>query len=81
MAKMTPEQEASYALDFGVARSDLPPDAQLAYDRLVTQPAHAAPTAPVSWADAGAACPVVLPRWVAAVGTAQAAADNPPGLL
>jgi hypothetical protein len=30
MAEMTPEQEASYALDFGVARSDLPPNAQLA---------------------------------------------------
>jgi len=30
MVKMTPEQEAAYALDFGVARSDLPEDAQLA---------------------------------------------------
>jgi len=55
MAKMTPEQEASYALDFGVARSDLPLDAQLAYDRLVVQRAHAAATAPVSRADAAAA--------------------------
>jgi hypothetical protein len=33
MKNMTPEQEARYALDFGVARSDLPEDAQLAYDR------------------------------------------------
>jgi hypothetical protein len=47
MAKMPPEQEAAYALGFGVARSDLPPDAQLAYDRLVEQQAHAAASAPV----------------------------------
>ena len=71
MAKMTPEQEASYALDFGIARSDLPPDAQLAYDHLVEQRARAATTAPVSRANAEAAGgPVVLPRWAAAVGTA-----------
>ena len=48
MAKMTPEQEAAYALDFGVARSGLPPDAQLAYDRLVEQRARARAQAPVS---------------------------------
>jgi len=59
MAKMTPEQEASYALDFGVARSDLPPDAQLAYDRLVAQRARASATAPVSRATLGP--PVALP--------------------
>jgi len=35
---MTPQQEAQYALDFGVARSDLSMPAQLEYDRLV--PAH-----------------------------------------
>jgi hypothetical protein len=40
MPKMTPEQEAAYALDFGVARSDLSEQAQLAYDRLVEQRAH-----------------------------------------
>jgi uncharacterized OB-fold protein len=34
MAKMTPEQEATYALDHGVARSSLSMPAQLAYDRL-----------------------------------------------
>jgi protein-S-isoprenylcysteine O-methyltransferase Ste14 len=71
MAKMTPEQEAAYALDFGVARSDLPPDAQLAYDRLVAQRARAAATAPVSRAGAEAAGGrAVVPRWAAAVGTA-----------
>jgi len=47
MAKMTPEQEAAYALGFGVARSDLPPEAQLAYDRLVEEQARAAASAPV----------------------------------
>jgi hypothetical protein len=31
--KMTPEQEAAYALDFGVSRDGLKPDAQAAYDR------------------------------------------------
>jgi hypothetical protein len=30
MAKMTPEEEARYALDFGVSRRDLPQDARLA---------------------------------------------------
>jgi protein-S-isoprenylcysteine O-methyltransferase Ste14 len=71
MAKMTPEQEASYALDFGVAKGDLPPDAQRAYDRLVEQRARAASTAPVSRADAEAAGGhIILPRRVAAVGTA-----------
>ncbi len=31
--KMTPEQEAAYALDFNVSRGDLKPDAQREYDR------------------------------------------------
>ena len=71
MAKMMPEQEAAYALDFGVARSDLPPKAQLAYDRLVEQRALARAQAPVAQADAEAtSAPVVMPRWVATVGTA-----------
>jgi hypothetical protein len=54
MAKMTPEQEAAYALGFGVVSSDLPPEAQLAYDRLVEQQARAAASAPVPPPDAGA---------------------------
>jgi hypothetical protein len=71
MAKMTPEQEAAYALNFGVARSDLPPEAQLAYDRLVEQQARAAASAPVPPADSEAtSAPVTMPRWVAALGTA-----------
>jgi protein-S-isoprenylcysteine O-methyltransferase Ste14 len=70
MAKMTPEQEAAYALGFGVARSDLTPEAQLAYDRLAEQQARARAQAPVSQADTEATiAPVVMPRWVAAVGT------------
>src|SRR5260370_264189 len=31
---MTPREEAAYALDFGVSRSDLSPEAQAEYDRL-----------------------------------------------
>lgn len=72
MVKMTPEQEAAYALDFGVARSDLPEDAQLAYDRLVEQRARARTAVPVSRAGAeDASGRVTLPeRVAAAVGTA-----------
>lgn len=71
MAKMTPEQEAAYALGFGVARSGLPPDAQLAYDRLVEQRASTAASAPVPPPDAEAtSAPVTMPRWVAALNTA-----------
>jgi hypothetical protein len=53
MPRMTPEREAQYALDFGVARSDLPEASQLAYDRLVEQRAHAPPPAPVLAAGTG----------------------------
>jgi protein-S-isoprenylcysteine O-methyltransferase Ste14 len=71
MAKMTPEREAAYALDFGVARSDLSPEAQLAYDRLAEQRARVRAQAPVVPANAEASsAPVVMSRWVAAVGTA-----------
>ena len=51
-----------------MARSDLLPEAQLAYDRLAEQRARARAQAPVAPADASA--PVTMPRWVAAVGTA-----------
>jgi hypothetical protein len=37
MAKMTPTQEAAYALNFNVSRSDLQPAAQLEYDRLKSE--------------------------------------------
>jgi hypothetical protein len=43
VAKMTPEQEASYALDHGVSRVDLSPDVQAAHDRLREQRAQAQP--------------------------------------
>lgn len=36
-SRMTPEAEARYALNFGVARGDLPEAAQVAYDRLAAQ--------------------------------------------
>ena len=62
---------AAYALDFGVARSGLPPEAQLAYDRLVEQRACARAQAPVSQTpDGPASAPVAMPRWAAALGTA-----------
>ena len=71
MAKMTPEQEAAYALRWGIARSGLPPEAKLAYDRLVEQRARAAASAPVPPADGEAtSAPVTMPRWAAALGTA-----------
>ncbi len=71
MAKLTPQQEAAYALRWGIARSGLPPEAQLAYDRLVEQRARAAATAPAPAADGEAAgTPVTMPRWAAALGTA-----------
>jgi len=50
MPKMTPEQEAAYALGFGVARSDLPEEAQLAYDRLIEQRARQIAPAPLAQA-------------------------------
>ena len=71
MAKMTPEQEAAYALRWGIARSGLPPEAQLAYDRLAEQQARTAASAPVPPADGEAtSAPVTMPRWLAALGTA-----------
>jgi protein-S-isoprenylcysteine O-methyltransferase Ste14 len=71
MAKMTPEQEAAYALRWGIVRSGLSPEAQLAYDRLVEQQARAAASAPVPPADGEAtSVPVAMPRWAAALGTA-----------
>jgi len=59
MPKMTPEQEAAYALDFDVSRSDLSEQGQLAYDRLIEQRAHPITPAPLAQ---GAAAPItVLP--------------------
>jgi hypothetical protein len=45
MPKMTPAQEAAYALDFNIARQDLPLAAQLEYDRLIKERVQAKPTA------------------------------------
>jgi protein-S-isoprenylcysteine O-methyltransferase Ste14 len=70
MAKMTPEQEVAYALRWGLARNDLPAEAQLAYDRLTEQQARAAASAPIRPAAGAASSPVILPGWAAAVGTA-----------
>ena len=46
MAKMTPEREAAYALDYGVARSDLSEAARPEYDRLAAMPRAAGAPAP-----------------------------------
>jgi len=68
---MTPEQEARYALDFGVARRDLPEEARLAYDRLAEQRAHTQSSLPASHVDSGAAGDqVTMPGWTAWLGTA-----------
>ena len=55
MPKMSPEQEAAYALDFGVARSDLPRNVQEAYDRLLEQRMRDESADPPSVADVEAA--------------------------
>ena len=46
MGKMTPEQEAAYALDFNVPRSQLKPESQAAYDRYVSEGGHPSYEAP-----------------------------------
>lgn len=48
MARMTPEQEAAYALDFNVGREGLSRAARAEYDRLKVQRAHAIASAPTS---------------------------------
>ena len=55
MPKMSPEQEAAYALDFGVARSDLPRNVQEACDRLPEQRMRDESADPPSVADVEAA--------------------------
>ena len=71
MPRMTPEQEARYALDFGVARRDLPEEARLAYDRLAEERARARPCEPASRAGSGAAGDrVTMPGWSAWLGVA-----------
>jgi hypothetical protein len=56
MAKMTPEREAAYALDWDLPRADLSEAVQLAYDRL-RQQRQAAATAAASSREAGAVSP------------------------
>jgi protein-S-isoprenylcysteine O-methyltransferase Ste14 len=81
MARMTPEQEAAYALDFGVAKSDLPEEAQLAYDRLAQQRARARANAPVPAASTDGK-PITIPKRAAAVITVLGILIGPgPGIL
>lgn len=60
MPKMTPEQEARYALSYGTARSGLSAVAQAAYDRLLEQRRNGEPAEPQSLADAEAASRAVV---------------------
>jgi hypothetical protein len=48
MPRMTPEQEAAYALDFNVSRSDLTMAGQIAYDRLEAERRAGLPRRPAS---------------------------------
>jgi len=84
MAKMTPEQEAQYALRWGVARSDLGKDAQLAYDHLVEEQERRARSAtPAPTLDAEpAGGQVTMSKRSAAVITALGILIGPgPGIL
>jgi protein-S-isoprenylcysteine O-methyltransferase Ste14 len=74
---MTPEQEAAYALRWAIARSDLPADAQLAYDRLVEQQAPAGTPPPPESASGY----VTMPRWVSAAITAVSFPVAGPGII
>jgi hypothetical protein len=67
MTKMTPEQQAAHAPDHGFARSDLPEDAQRAYDRLAEQRTRAAtppPPGPASGHIAGYEAGRRVPGWL-----------------
>jgi hypothetical protein len=48
--KLTPEQEAAYSLDYGVSRTDLKPEVQAEYDRLLAE-RHTRPPAPSNLAE------------------------------
>ncbi|MGA7172512.1 MAG: isoprenylcysteine carboxylmethyltransferase family protein [Candidatus Dormiibacterota bacterium] len=54
MVKISPQQEAEYALKFGVSRDKLPAEAQLAYDHLTEQRLRAGFPTSRSQSDAGA---------------------------
>jgi protein-S-isoprenylcysteine O-methyltransferase Ste14 len=70
MTRMTPEQEAAYALDFGVARTGLSEAAQLAYDRLAEERAIAAQARLTQMPSAPVDARMIPPRLAAALGTA-----------
>ena len=70
MAKITPEQDAAYALRFGVARSSLSAEAQIIYDRLAEQQKHSQSPALPPLRDAEAAgSQVAMPRLASAAVT------------
>lgn len=71
MVKMSPEQEAEYALEFGVARGNLSTEAQLAYDHLTEQRLRAGVPSTQSRAGAAASGPrETASKWNAIVASA-----------
>ena len=60
MHKMTPEQEAAYALDYSTSRGSLSEAGQEAYDRLLEQRRSGELPEPVSLADAEAVSRAVM---------------------
>ncbi len=80
MPRMTPEQEAAYALDWELPRKDLKPAAQAAYDRLAAERAAAGPPVvslpplpPVAQPDAYAIVSLVLGlTWAGGIGAVLA---------
>lgn len=60
MPKMTPEQEAVYALDYNLPRGSLRPEVQEAYDRLLARRQHGESEDPISLADIEAAGRAVM---------------------
>jgi hypothetical protein len=60
MPKMTPEQEAVYALDYGSTRGSLSPAGQEAYDRLVERRRRGEPDEPVNLGEVEAAGRAVM---------------------
>lgn len=65
--RLTPEQEAAYALGYGLSRADLKPEVKAEYDRLLAErragrPGHTPPDLPVP-IDAGPVGNIPYPRF------------------
>jgi hypothetical protein len=69
MAKMTPEQEAAYALSYGISRDVLKPDIRVEYDRLKAERARGITSTPASATVGPTARPTRTPSAVLMLGT------------